>query len=490
MTPRTKARQTDARAKGQTRKLATFLHALTYSDLGTAEVGTAKRLLLDYVGYATASAGERPSEILRALAGELGGRSEATVIGSRLRTNCLWASLINGCMGHMTELDDTHLGTSSHLGDGVFPAALAMGERCRADGKTVLAAVVAGYECGLRAGYSVMRGHYDKGWHPSGTLNAFAAAATAGKILGLDREAFLHTLGLAGTQAAGNFAHLAIRGMAKDLNPGKGAFNGVLSALLAKEGFTGSLDIFENPKGFIRLYSDSPHPERLVRRLGKPFLIGEVAQKIYPGCYHAHSAREATLKLVGRHCLEPDHIRLITVRIFATGASLVDDPVPWKGGKGLHGPRFSAQFQVALAACEGEEGLWSSYDERFLIDKLADRKIRRMMRKIRMIHDRDLDALWPKATPAVVEIEVASGERFSERVLLPKGEPQNPLTKQETERKFDLCAERVFSRRQRAAIKASADKFEVLEDVSTFTRLLRAQRKVSRIDASRRGGAR
>ena len=381
MTPRTKARQTDARAKGQTRKLATFLHALTYSDLGTAEVGTAKRLLLDYVGYATASAGERPSEILRALAGELGGRSEATVIGSRLRTNCLWASLINGCMGHMTELDDTHLGTSSHLGDGVFPAALAMGERCRADGKTVLAAVVAGYECGLRAGYSVMRGHYDKGWHPSGTLNAFAAAATAGKILGLDREAFLHALGLAGTQAAGNFAHLAIRGMAKDLNPGKGAFNGVLSALLAKEGFTGSLDIFENPKGFIRLYSDSPHPERLVRRLGEPFLIGEVAQKIYPGCYHAHSAREATLKLVGRHCLEPDHIRLITVRIFATGASLVDDPVPWKGGKGLHGPRFSAQFQVALAACEGEEGLWSSYDERFLIDKLAGRKIRRMMCK-------------------------------------------------------------------------------------------------------------
>ena len=106
-----------------------------------------------------------------------------------------------------------------------------------------------------------------------------------------------------------------------------------------------------------------------------------------------------------------------------------------------------------------------------------------------MIHDRELDALWPKATPAGVEIEVASGERFSECVLLPKGEPENPLTKQETERKFDLCAARVVSRRQRAAIKASADKFEVLEDVSTFTGLLRAQRKLSRIDASRRGGA-
>ena len=472
MTPRTKARQT--MAGGHTRKLARFLHALTYSDLGTAEVDTAKRLLLDFVGYAASAAHERSTRILRTLAAEMGGRREATVIGSRRRTNCLWASLINGSMGHMTELDDTHLGTSSHIGDGVFPAALAIGERCRADGRTVLAAVIAGYECGLRAGYSVMRGHYDKGWHPSGTLNTFAAAATAGKILGLCDEAFLHALGLAGTQAAGNFAHLAVRGMAKDLNPGKGAFNGVLSALLAKDGFTGSLDIFENPKGFIRIYSDSPHPERLVRRLGAPFLIREVAQKIFPGCYHAHSARQATLALVERHRLKPDQIQLITARIFATGAGLVDDPAPWKGDKGLHGPRFSAQFQLALAVCEGEEGLWSSYDERFVHEKLADRRIRRMMRKIRVVHDRELDALWPGATPAVVEIEAASGERFSERVLLPKGEPQNPLTPQETERKFDLCAASVFSERRRVAIKASVGKFEELEDVSAFTRLLRA----------------
>jgi len=475
MTPKTKARQTRARAQGYTRKLATFLHALKYSDLGSAEVSTAKRLLLDFVGYSAASARERPSEILRDLAAELGGRREATVIGSRHKTNCLWASLINGCMGHMAELDDTHLGTSSHIGDGVFPAALAIGEKCRVDGKTVLAAVVAGYECGLRAGYSVMRDHYDKGWHPSGTLNPFAAATTAGKILRLEGEAFMHALGLAGTQAAGNFAHLGIRGMAKDLNPGKGAFNGVLSALLAKEGFTGSLDIFENSRGFIRLYSDSPHPERLIRRLGAPYLIGEVAQKIYPGCYHAHSAREATLKLVGRHCLKPDHIRLITARIFATGAGLVDDPQPWKGGKGLHGPRFSAQFQLALAVCEGEEGLWSSYDEHFVLEKLNDRRVRRMMRKIRVIHDRDLDGLWPKATPAVVEIETASGERFSKRILLPKGEPQNPLTQQETERKFDLCTARVFSQRRRAAIISGIRKFEEFEDVSAFTRLLRAQ---------------
>ena len=98
-----------------------------------------------------------------------------------------------------------------------------------------------------------------------------------------------------------------------------------------------------------------------------------------------------------------------------------------------------------------------------------------MMRKIRVIHDRDLDGLWPKATPAVVEIETASGERFSKRILLPKGEPQNPLTQQETERKFDLCTARVFSQRRRAAIISGIRKFEEFEDVSAFTRLLRAQ---------------
>ena len=76
---------------------------------------------------------------------------------------------------------------------------------------------------------------------------------------------------------------------------------------------------------------------------------------------------------------------------------------------------------------------------------------------------------------AVVEIETASGERFSKRILLPKGEPQNPLTQQETERKFDLCTARVFSQRRRAAIISGVRKFEEFEDVSAFTRLLRAQ---------------
>ena len=116
------------RSKPYTRILGTFLHGLAYRDLSRHDVAVAKRLLLDYLGYAACSVDEKPARILRDLAAAMGGRPEATVIGTTRRVGAVWASLVNGAMGHMTELDDTHRGTQSHMGDSVLPAALAVGE--------------------------------------------------------------------------------------------------------------------------------------------------------------------------------------------------------------------------------------------------------------------------------------------------------------------------------------------------------------------------
>ena len=469
-----------AKPKPYTRILGKFLHKLGYRDLSKHDVAVAKSLLLDYIGYAVSSVEEKPARILRGLAAEMGGPPEATIIGTAQRVSAVWASLVNGSMGHMTELDDTHRGTQSHMGDSVLPAALAVGEKTGANGKDVLAAIVAGYDCGLRAGYSVMPSHYFKGWHPSGTMNAFGAAMTAGKILDLDEDQLLHCLGLAGTQTAGNFAHVPIRGMSKDLNPGKGALNGVLAAFLARDGFTGSFDIFESQKGFMALYADRSKPEKLIKDLGQPFLVGEVAHKKYPGCFHIHSSREAAMDIAKKHDLKAADIKRVVARMHAIGAWYVDDPVPWTGDKGLYGPRFSAQFQIALALCEGEDGMWASYDEEYVLQKMKDRRVRQVMKRIRLVHDKGFNKIWPNKWPAVVTITTTDGKTYTRRVDLPAGEPENPMTDSEIERKFDILAGSRFSPRRIAQIKAAVDGFEKLGDVSELTKLLRVERALAR----------
>ena len=467
--------------KPYTRILGKFLHKLRYRDLSKNDIAVTKTLLLDYIGYAVCSVEEKPARILRDLAAKMGGAPEATIIGTSQRVGAVWASLVNGSMGHMTELDDTHRGTQSHMGDSVLPAALAVGEMVGAKGKDVLTAIVAGYDCGLRAGYSVMPSHYFKGWHPTGTLNTFGAAMAAGKILGLDEDRLVHCIGLAGTQAAGNVAHILNRGMSKDLNPGKAAFNGVLAAILARDGFTGAIDIFESQKGFMALYGDRSRPEKLIANLGQPFLVGEVAHKKYPGCYHLHTSRVAAMDIAKTHDLKAADIKKVVARFQAIGAFYIDDPVPWTGNKGLYGPRFSMQFQIALALCEGEAGMWASYDEDYVLKKMKDRRVRQVMKRIKLVPDKGFDKIWPTKQPAVVTITTTNGKTYTKRVEVPVGEPENPMSDAEIERKFTILTGSRFSPRRIARIKAAVDGLEKLSDISELTKLLRQERALKRV---------
>ncbi len=460
------------RPAGLTESLSDFLHAVDYDDLPEEDIEKAKLFLLDFIGYAASSAEHEPAHILRRVARALGGNEESTVIGSPWRTSCTSAAMINAALGHITELDDTHRSTQTHPANAVMPAVLAIGEREKADGRRVLAAIVAGYDCVIRAGSAVMPSHYTKGWHPSGTVHTFGAAVAAVKLLGLSAAQMQHALGLAGAQAAGNFAHVDNRALAKDLNPAKAATNGVLAALLAAEGFTGSTDIFENSKGFLTLYSDSAAPQKLVENLGAPFLIRRVAHKPFPGCRHLHAARDATLELMERHGIRAEDVDEITIRMFTVGARVVDDPKPWVGNKGSFGPHYSAQFQVAITLAEGMDGLWASFDESYWERKLCESRIRRLTKRVRLVPDDDLNRTWPNAWSTIVEARTRSGATLSARVDLPKGEPENPMSAEEVIAKFDRLACRVYSDERRTTIRNLVFRLEECPDISEVTKHL------------------
>lgn len=424
-------------ATGPTRVLAAFAAGLALERIPAPVVSRAKELLLDYLSTVVAVVKEDPAQRLTRFAQAMGGPPESRIIGAGVKVAAPWAALVNGAMGHMMELDDTHRLTMAHAGDSVWATALAMGERQNASGAEMIAAAIAGYETSLRIGESVMPDHYRRGWHPSGTMMCFGAAATAGRLLHLDATAMSWALGNAGAQCSGNFAHLGDRSMTKDFNCGHAAKSGVIAALLAKEGFTGPADVVESPRGFMALYGERTHPERITAGVGQSWKVMEVSQKAYSGCRYIHPSLDAVLALMQEHGFTAKDVRKVTINMLKTGAALVNDPVPFEGNKGLQGTRFSTHFNVAVALLMGRTGLWSLLDNSVPLQYRDRPDVRELMQRITVIPDAELDKNFPDKWSTVVRLELTDGRTFTRAVDWPTGEPEIPMGEAMLTEKFN-----------------------------------------------------
>ena len=382
---------------------------------------------------------------------ELGGNPESTIIGYGFKSSCLLAALANGAMGHMAELDDTHAATGTHPGDSIIAASLAVGEREEIDGKCFLESMISGYEAELRIGDAIAPSHFRRGFHPSATINTFGAAVAAGKIFKFNASKITEVLGLAGLQASGFYYYLleGVR-MPKDFNTGRAAFSGVLAALLIKGGFQGGKTVLESEKGFCKLFSDpfSAKMDRITDRVGEVYKIMEVAHKMYSSCRHVHSSIEAVLEVIKKNKIAINEIEEVVARILKSGAILVNDPEPWLPNRGVYGSRFSAQFNIAVAILDGEEGIYRLItDKNYVKDKISSNEIRNIMKKIKVIPDEELDKEYPYKWSTIVEVRKGN-KVYSARVDFPKGEPQNPVSEKEVINKFKSLTNNILEKEQ------------------------------------------
>ncbi len=227
----------------------------------------AVQCMQDAIAVAMAGAEDELVRILRAELEEAGGTPQSTVWGASLRLPAGAAALLNGTMAHALDYDDVNLAMPGHPTVAILPAVMAPGEARGATGAEVMAAFVAGYETACRIGRVMAPGHYDVvGFHATGTVGTFGAAAGCAHLLGLDEEQTLHAIGIAATQAAGLKSMFGT--MCKPLHAGKAAQNGLLAAKLAARGFVSRPDSLECLQGFARTHSPDFHPEAA---LAEPF---------------------------------------------------------------------------------------------------------------------------------------------------------------------------------------------------------------------------
>lgn len=439
-----------------TNRLAGYCGGLTFDDLTADHVSRMKVFFLDWLGSAYAGKDLPPIRMIRKVVRSLGGTPEATSIPDGAKTNCLSAALVNGAASHIVEMDDLHRESILHPAAAILPAVLAAGEREQVSGKELIVAISVGYEVGIRVALAVGPSHYHF-WHTTATCGTFGAAAGAAKLLRLNEDQFAWALGSAGTQAAGLWEFLGESAMSKQLHPGKAAMNGLLSALLAKEGFTGARGILEGEKGFFRATSQDFDPSRCVADLGKVFHSERNSLKYYASCGHTHSAVDAVLLATGGRPLPPSEVETVDLRVYQAAIDLlgkIEPTTPYLA-------KFNLPFCVATALCYGHVQPGD-----FTPARLEEGDLLQMMGKITVAGDPVLTAAYPRKWPARVTITLRDGRRLEGANAYPKGDPENPLAERELIAKFKELTAEAMTAPQADALIGRVMTLESLGDVN------------------------
>src|SRR5688500_363022 len=410
-----------------TQALSEFLVSIRCEALPDHVVARSEERFLDGLAPALAGRNARPILAMEQFANLMGPSQGASeILTTRRRTSPFFAALVNGAASHFVEQDDLHNSSVLHPGTVVFPAVLAAGQHAGISGKALIAAAVAGYECGVRVGEFLGRSHY-KIFHTTGTAGKLAAAAGTAHVLGLDARQMQDCLGSAGTMASGLWEFLRDAADAKQLHTSKAAADGLMAAYIARDGFTGARQILEGAQGMAAGMSTDADPRWLTDGLGTRWALAETSFKFHASCRHTHPAADALLALMSEQGLKAGDVAQVTAHVHQ-GALDVLGPVT--DPQTLHQSKFSMGFVLALIALEGRAGLADFTDA-----SLKDREVRAFHDKVRMVLDPEIDRAYPRRWMGRVTVRTRDGREIEKKIASPKGDPDNCLTRAELEDK-------------------------------------------------------
>jgi len=444
-------------------QLAAFAAGLRFEDVPTPVLRRAEDLMLDWLASALAGARARPAAAVQRLAQAMGPASgPSQVLIARRTTSPYFAAMVNAAASHVVEQDDVHNSSVFHPATVVFPPALAAAQAESSSGRELLAAVVAGYEVGIRVGEFLGRSHY-KVFHTTGTAGTLAAAAATGRVLGLTSEQMTHAFGSAGTQAAGLWEFLRDGADSKQLHTAHASVAGLASAYLARDGFTGAQRILDGAQGMAAGMSQDADPARLTDRLGRRWALAETSFKYHASCRHTHPAADALQQVMRQHRLTADAIAGVVTHVHQ-GAIDVLGPVVEP--RTVHQSKFSMGTVLALIALRHSAGL-NEFET-----ALEDKAVAAFRDKVTMVLDAEVDSAYPARWIGKVTVHTTDGRTLHGRVDEPKGDPGNTLSRAELEDKAYRLAE-FGGVASKADMAAAIDVIWNLADASGPPRFLR-----------------
>ena len=411
-------------------QFAQYAANLRYEDLPEDVRKLAHLVLLDTLGCAMTGAGtEEVALIRRAMTQANGPGGDAMFWGTHDKAPLPLAALANGAAVHAREIDD--FGGCAHSGSVVIPAALGVAARVGASGRELLTAIVIGYDIARRAmdgggGYQAMK---DRGWHSTSTCGGFGAAAAAGRLLGLDAQQLQWALGYAGSNAGGTWAYIPEGAMSKRVHPGFAAHTGIIAAYLASNGVTGPASIFEAPwGGYYPTYVPGvATPEAATRDLGSDFRIGLEAHQPYAACRGIHSSVDVALGMRNKHNVRAADVKQVTVRGSPTHLKQLGK----QDVQTMLDAQMSLPYSIAASLTTG-----GAMVDQYTPDALKRPDVRDLARRVHL----KLEPSVANGDEPYLDVELKDGRVLTDRVLIARGDSENPLSEDELRAKFRTAA--------------------------------------------------
>ena len=454
-----------------TERVAEFVRDLRFEAVPPAVRERVRLCVLDTLGVAMAGAETAAAQFTRHYARRTFAAGSATVLGETWTVKGEGAGLANAVSASALDMDDGHRVAltdrrsdgvvghcAGHPGAVIVPAALAVGEENHATGSQFLAAVLAGYEVGIRIAAArripiVLE-------NLTGNWGAYAAAVVTAKLLRLGTRGIVEALGLAASfgpnpQARATFHTMP---MAKE-SIGWAVVTGQASAALAAEGFTGLEFVLDDERAFsATLFTD----------LGHRFTILDGYFKPHSACRMSHAAIDAVCSLVDRYGLRAEEIEDVVVRTSRKG-TMLDNPCP----PSLESAQYSLPMCVAVAIHRRRVDPETLHDT-----VLEDPRILATAARVRLEVDPqqagnpELERGFPVKNRAEVNIRVA-GRDYVAAVDHPRGDAMNPLTVSELEAKFRMLVGRRWTDDVVDAIVGTTTVLPQATDLSALSCLLR-----------------
>ena len=442
--------------KSISRQIAEFAVSLKFADLPDEVVNEVKRYMYDSIGCAYGGYHTKDLNIIRDIYIDIGGKSDATVLGFGDKLPAVNATLINSLMVRALDFNDIYWKDDpSHPSD-IIPAAWAVGELVNANMKDVIVAIVLAYEFAQRLYLFAKPGVRERKWHHA-TLTQFVSPIVAGKLLGLTVDEMVHAIGISGCHnhtigcpTAGKLT------MMKNTVDPMAVQSGVFAALMAQKGFSGTEKVFEGKEGFMDAFigwnakDESLKPtdmegrdgvsswswdiDALVGGLGDSYKIMECGMKAFPTEALTHTHLSCVLNAMIGNNLEYSDVKEVKVTCFAQAYDILFDPTKYRP-ESRETADHSLPYCMAVAMVDKKITTDSFSDE-----KLNDPRIYEVIDKIIGEPSQEFEKMFPAKQPSRVVVTTNDGKMFEEYLEYPKGDPREPMTMDDLENKFNSLA--------------------------------------------------
>lgn len=384
-----------------------------------------KRCLLDYMGVSFA--GRR----------QLGGRLQAledfgsadccSILATNKKKDLVTAAMMNGIAAHVIELDDGHRVGAPHLEAVIISAMIGIAQKEKISFEQFVKGILIGYEATIRLSTAMQPSLKLKGFHATGVCGTIGVACAVGYAISLNDKQMKGAISAAASSAAGILQVLDDNSELKPYNVANAIQSGITAAYMGKCGFRGPDDVLGGKRGYLQAYSDQINMEYLLGKTSR-HAVFQIYVKPYASCRHSHPAVECALKLRSRCGFNCEAIMDIEIQTYKLGIFAHDST----DISSVSAAKMSTPYSTAAAFVLGTCGL-----EAFSDEAINRQDIKDLTQKIRVVENEQLTKACPGKRGAIVTIHLKDGQSFTETVENPLGEPENNITDEQLEEKYN-----------------------------------------------------